>query len=327
MLIVDPAAPDAAVVSHAAAVLRRGGLVAFATETVYGLGADATSEAAVRRIFAAKGRPADNPLIVHVADLAMAQAFAGSWPETAQRLAEAGWPGPLTLVVPKSPKIPDLVTAGLDTVGLRVPATAVARALIREAGVPLAAPSANRSEHVSPTVAQHVYDDLNGQIDCILDSGPTEVGIESTVIDCCGEIPRVLRPGPLDIEQLGQWLGGAVAGERSAETTEGAARSPGQSARHYAPKTPALRVETAEELTALDPGATDIVISIAQRVPASCTARCIMLLDPPSTARELYATLRYCDAIGMQRIIVMMPPQTPAWNAVRDRLRRATTTA
>lgn len=320
ILAVDRDAPDPAALADAAAVLRAGGLVAFATETVYGLGADATRAEAVQGIFAAKGRPSDNPLIVHVADVAMARRYAAAWPAAAERLA-ALWPGPLTLVVPKVEVIPAITSAGLPTVGLRVPAPAVARALIAEAGVPLAAPSANRSEHVSPTRAEHVLADLDGRIDLVLDSGPTDVGIESTVVDVSGDAPRVLRPGPISMEQLAACLGAPV--EQGPAT--GPAKSPGQRMRHYAPHAPALRVGSLAELEALSLGPDDTVLVVGQRGPAPhLPARVIELPEPGLAARSLYATLRACDARGARRILVVMPHDEPQWQAIRDRLLRAT---
>lgn len=322
VVVVDRDAPDPEAVARAALVIRDGGLVAFATETVYGLGADATSEDAVRRIFEAKGRPSDNPLIVHVADVAMARRFAGRWPAAAERLAEAAWPGPVTLVVPKTEEIPAVVTAGLPTVGLRVPATGVARALIEAAGVPLAAPSANRSEHVSPTRAEHVLDDLRGRVEMVLDSGSTEVGIESTVIDLCGEIPRVLRPGPLSLHRLGELLDVAVG---SGAQPHEPARSPGQRARHYAPRIPTLRVGSLEELGEIGYGERDAVIVVGRARTPPHRGSVVVLDDPETAARLLYATLRDVDRSGAERMIIVMPPDEPRWEAIADRLRRATT--
>ena len=325
VLRVDPDAPDPDAIATAVDVLRAGGLVAFATETVYGLGADATSADAVAKIFAAKGRPATNPLIAHVSDVAMARRFAARWPDVAERLAAAVWPGPATLVVPRTSDIPDLVTAGLDTVGLRVPATAVARALIDGLGRPVAAPSANRSEHVSPTTAEHVVADLDGRIDLVLDSGPTSVGIESTVVDLCGATPRILRPGPLDAERLADLLATPV--DTGPADGEGA-RSPGQHARHYAPTTPALRVETSAELDALGLESNDALLFFGRRLDEfDCRKHTTSYADPTIAARELYGVLRRLDAEGYARIVVLMPPPTPAWAAIRDRLERATTRA
>lgn len=318
---VDRDAPDLAVLEEAATVLRAGGLVAFATETVYGLGADATRADAVQRIFAAKGRPPDNPLIVHAADEAMARRYAERWPAAAERLAPL-WPGPLTLVVPRAASLPAEVSAGLDTVGLRVPAPAVARGLIAATGRPLAAPSANRSEHVSPTRAEHVLGDLGGRIEMILDSGPTLVGIESTVVDLVGARPRILRPGPIGVSALEQQLGRAI--DDDGPERSGPARSPGQRARHYAPRAPALRVESLAALAELELTEDDRVLLIGcEDLPTPGPRH--RLADPSTAARLLYATLRECDAGQPRRIVIVMPPPTAAWRAVRDRLVRATT--
>ena len=322
-LAVDRDTPDPAVLAEAAAILRAGGLVAFATETVYGLGADATRGDAVQAVFAAKGRPADNPLIVHVADAAMARRYAARWPASAARLAEL-WPGPLTLVLPKAASIPSIVTAGLPTVGLRVPAPAVARGLIAATDRPLAAPSANRSEHVSPTRAEHVLADLDGRIDLVLDSGPTDVGIESTVLDLSDDVPVLLRPGPISAADLAACLGRPV----QAPPPRGPARSPGQRPRHYAPRAPALRVDALTELASLSVTSDDVVLLLgAAEPPPSLPARVIVLPTPQLAAQALYATLRACDAQGTRRILVVMPPDEPAWHAVRDRLLRATAVA
>ncbi len=199
--------PQEAAIAEAAEVLRRGGLVALPTETVYGLGANALEAGAVQAIFAAKERPPRNPVIVHVADAEAARAWAAAWPERAGQLAERFWPGPLTLVLPKRPVVPDIVTAGGATVGLRVPAHRVALALLKAADVPIAAPSANRSSRVSPTTAAHVLADLEGRIDMILDAGPTSGGLESTVLDLTVEPPRVLRPGLVSVAQLEEVIG------------------------------------------------------------------------------------------------------------------------
>ncbi|MFW6201455.1 MAG: L-threonylcarbamoyladenylate synthase, partial [Gemmatimonadota bacterium] len=203
VLTVDPESPDPAAIDRAARALREGRLIAFPTETVYGLGADALDADAVRRIFEAKERPPRNPLIVHVADAAAARGLVERWPPAAGRLADAFWPGPLTLVLPKRPEVPDEVTAGLPTVAVRVPSHPVARALLLAAGVPVAAPSANPFTGVSPTTARHVQSGLADRIDLVLDAGPTPVGIESTVVDLSGPKPRLLRPGMISPEALG----------------------------------------------------------------------------------------------------------------------------
>ncbi len=205
--VVQAAEPADPAIREAAALLRAGHVVAFPTETVYGLGANALDPAAIERIYQAKGRPAYNPLIVHVADIAGARALTTSWPEAAVRLTEEFWPGPLTIILPKAAAIPPIVTAGLPNVAVRVPSHPVALALLQAAGLPLAAPSANRSEGLSPTTAEHVRGSLGGRIPLILDGGPTSVGIESTVIDLSGPVPRVLRPGMISLDTLaGLWV-------------------------------------------------------------------------------------------------------------------------
>ncbi len=288
----------AAVIPAAVDILRRGGLVAFPTETVYGLGADATNADAVGRIFAAKGRPATNPLIVHVASAAIAKRYATDWPADADRLAAAFWPGPLTIVLPRDATIADAVSAGRGTVGLRVPDHPLALALLAAFDGPVAAPSANRANAVSPTTADHVRAELGGRVDLILDGGPCGVGIESTVVDLTGPRPALLRPGGVSREKV-EAVVGPVA------VVHGSAASPGQGSRHYAPVTPAVRFEPGEPVP---PGA----------VVLRCGA------DPVAYARNLYASLRDLDRRGAAAIYVEMPPDTPPWAAVRDRLARAT---
>ena len=207
LLRIDPANPDRATLRVAAVALRHGGLVAFPTETVYGLGAHALDEAAVARIYAAKGRPSYNPLIVHVTDAEAAKALVADWPTNAALLARAFWPGPLTLVLPKRGIVPDAITAGLPSVAVRVPAHPVALALLREARIPIAAPSANRCTELSPTTAAHVVESLGDVVDLIVDGGPTTVGIESTVVDLSGPAPRVLRPGMISAAQIAEVVG------------------------------------------------------------------------------------------------------------------------
>lgn len=315
ILVVDAEAPLAASLEEAAGVLRAGGLVGFATETVYGLGADATQRDAVAKIFEAKGRPQTNPLIAHVSSVQMAEAWAGAWPEAAQTLASAFWPGPLTVIVPRSERICASVSAGLETVGLRVPEPAVARGVIEALGRPVAAPSANRSEHVSPTTAQHVVDDLEGRVGLVLDSGPTRVGIESTVVDVTGSTPCVLRRGPIALDALRGVLG--IVEVAAQYVDDGPAQaSPGQGRRHYAPDVPCVRVD-ASSYRAL-PG--DGVLSVG-----AARSGAHELLEPDIAARELYAMLRKLEDDGVHRIVVLMPPDVPRWAAVRDRLIRATT--
>jgi L-threonylcarbamoyladenylate synthase len=283
---------DAGQIAEAARVIRAGGLVSFPTETVYGLGANALDEAAVERIFAAKGRPASSPLIVHVADIAMARSLTREWPPLAQQWAEGYWPGPLTMVLPKAAHVPDRVTAGLGTVGIRIPNHPVALALIRAAGVPIAGPSANPFMQLSPTESQHVR---AGLADYFLDGGPAAVGIESTVVSLAGPVPVLLRPGVLHLE-------GVESGEAPAEGAAHAA--PGQHARHYSPATPLI----------LGPP------------PIQGNGyRWVLPGDPLQCAAELYSTLHRLDRMNYDWIAVYLPPDTPAWAGVRDRLVRAAT--
>lgn len=296
-------APTPDHIALAARRLRAGGLVAFPTETVYGLGANALDAAAVARIFAAKGRPASNPVIVHVATTAAARALAARWPAIADVLASRHWPGPLTLVVEKTDAIPSLVCAGGSTVGLRVPAHPVALALLRASGVPIAAPSANRSQEISPTTAQHVVDSLGACVDdlIVLDGGPCPIGIESTVVDVSGERPVVLRPGRVVLPP-------ALADGHAAPDPSGPARSPGQMARHYAPRKPLRIVARGEAPPTPRPG--DVWLAWP--------------VDAGEAAARLYAELRRLDADPRtERILVPEPPEGVEWSAIRDRLRRA----
>lgn len=328
VLRVDPANIDTAAIAEAAAIIRRGGLVGFPTETVYGLGADATNGAAVSGIFAAKGRPSWNPLIVHVSDAADARRHATAWPETADLLARKFWPGPLTLVLPRARSIPDEVTAGLPTVGLRVPAHPVALALIAAAGRPIAAPSANKSMRLSPTEGNHVAAALGDEADLILDAGPASVGIESTVIDLSGAVPTILRPGMISLDALRAILGQVEMA--SGHAAEGEARaSPGMMERHYSP--------AAKLVLTAGPGADDVaaaalreeahgarVLALARSPVAEDTfAVWRMPADAASYARSLYATLHRADAEGFEIIVVEAPPAGSEWDGVRDRLRRA----
>jgi L-threonylcarbamoyladenylate synthase len=314
MTAVWPA--DPAAIARAAALLRAGRLVAFPTETVYGLGANALDEAAVRAVFAVKGRPAPNPLIVHMADPAGVGAVAADWPATAARLADRFWPGPLTIVVPKRAEVPDVVTAGGPTVAVRCPDHPVALALIREAGVPVAAPSANRSTELSPTRAEHVPP---GLADAVLDGGPCRAGIESTVVDVTGDRVRVLRPGPISVPVLE-----GVVGRVEVGAAGGVARSPGQMAKHYSPRTPVVLAADANEADRLHGellAAGLRVISVGWDLVYDY--RFMPLDDPAEYAADLYATLHELDDGRFDRIVVEMPPDTPEWAAVRDRLTRA----
>lgn len=247
---------------EAAGILRQGGLVAFPTETVYGLGANALNEEAAKKIYAAKGRPSDNPLIAHVADFETVELLAKEIPEAGKKLMEAYWPGPLTLVFPKSEIVPYGTTGGLETVAIRMPKDEVARTLIRLAGVPVAAPSANTSGRPSPTTADHVYQDMNGKIEMLVDGGPVGIGLESTIVDVSGDVPVMLRPGAITLEMLRETLGEveidpAILGPVRADVKP---KAPGMKYRHYAPKAELVLVEVAQDKTAQDKTVQDTVV-------------------------------------------------------------------
>lgn len=317
-----PRSPGRPGFRRALEVLEAGGLVAFPTETVYGLGADGLAASAVARIYAAKGRPPTNPLILHVSGLAMARALVRRFPPEALALAEAFWPGPLTLVLPKDACVPDAVTAGGGTVALRMPAHPVPLALIRTFGRPLAAPSANRSEHVSPTTAAHVADDLAGAVDLILDGGPCERGLESTVLDLSGPEPRILRPGPLPPALLARVLGRTPL--VGADSVPRVAPSPGLSPRHYAPRIPVVLAADAEaELArATGPQGWLRLGDPPAALPEGVACRALSG-QPDVAARGLYAALRELEALPLVRIVADLPPDTGPWLALRDRLTRA----
>lgn len=310
----------------AARLLKEGRLVAFPTETVYGLGADATNSAAIKRIFAAKGRPSTNPLIVHIAGVSQARCYAAAWPEAAQKLADAFWPGPLTIVVPRTSAIVPEVSAGLDTVGLRCPRHPLALELLERFDGPVAAPSANRSNRVSPTTAQHVRDELGDRVDLILDGGPCEVGIESTVITLCEPVPAILRPGNVSLEQLRSVIG-AVELRSQVLGIESAAASPGQQAVHYSPAAPCYRfADWPSAYGFLSRHSTDLVIVLsleAHALPSPLHHLVSMPADPAAYARHLYSALRSADARHPTSILLQSPPPTASWHAIHDRLNRA----
>jgi L-threonylcarbamoyladenylate synthase len=317
--------PEDPGILDAAELLRAGGLVAFPTETVYGLGADGLNPQAVARIYEAKGRPSTNPLILHVADAGEARALVTEWPEDAQRLADRFWPGPLTLVLSAAAKVPSLVRAGGPTVALRCPAHPVALALVRAAGRPLAAPSANRSQHLSPTRAEHVLSSLGDAVDLVLDAGPTEAGLESTILDLSTRPFRILRPGPVapsDLEAVVGpvviWTGAADAGERQ--------DAPGMAVRHYAPRArlelvlPGAGLPETRERTAY--------LSLGALPPLPGGVHGVALpADPAALGATLYAILHEMDEAGFQRVVFELPPPEEAWLAVRDRLLRASARA
>lgn len=311
-------------IRRAAEILRAGKLVAFPTETVYGLGALALDPEAVRGIFAAKGRPAKNPLIVHVATSEQAKEVAAGWPEEAQALAERFWPGPLTLVLPKAAGLPPEVTGGLEAVGIRVPAHPVALELIRAVGAPLAAPSANRYTEVSPTSAAHVERSLGGRIHAILDGGDTTVGIESTVLDLSGDTPTLLRPGAVAVSELEEVIGSVR--RLGGEGAELHLPSPGLARRHYAPGAKVSLFDP-EELSARAAGA-DETVGVMARSPrppgAPGAARWVQMpASPAAYARQLYRTLHAMDEADVESLWIELPPDEEAWEGVRDRLRRA----
>lgn len=307
---------DTGALDRAAELLRDGKLVAIPTETVYGLAANALDNEAVTSIFRAKGRPSHNPLIVHVEDATQAMHLAAAWPDEAEKLAKAFWPGPLTLVVPAGNRIAPAVMAGGTTVGLRAPAHPIALDLIRKAGVPLAAPSANRSNNLSPTSAQAVRDDLDGLIDAIVDGGSCTVGIESTVLDLSTGEPRILRPGMITADDIATILGHRPSESPTGETL---LKSPGMLSRHYAPKIPLHLCDNQPEP---DPDTFAILIGMEESWQRD---HIVLLEDPETYGRALYRALKWAECSGRQRIHLQRPPQTPRWVAIHDRLRRAST--
>lgn len=303
-------------IRHAAALLRDGKLVAFPTETVYGLGANALDESAVARIFEAKGRPTTSPIIVHVSSIDMARTVVAEWPPAAQRLSEKFWPGALTFVLKKQPAVPALVTAGLETVGVRVPSHPVALSLIREAGVPIAAPSANRFTQLSPTTAEHVRQALGDRVDYVLNGGPCTVGIESTVLSLGGDRPVLLRPGGVSRRQIENVIGPVV--QQTQATTE-SHPSPGMHPRHYSPRTALLLVRHGD----IPGDGRGAYLQLAHEPKTQQVHVIQMPGDAIQYAAALYRTLYHLDAQQLDWIAVEEPDDTPAWEAVRDRLKRA----
>ena len=293
---------------RAVAAIRAGALVAIPTETVYGLAADATNPDAVARIFAMKGRPADHPLIVHLAAAGELDEWAREVPDAARLLTDTAWPGPLTVIVPRAAGVLDAVTGGLDTVGLRVPAHATALALIERSGVGLAAPSANRFGAVSPTTAEHVLRDLGDRLDprrdVILDGGPCPIGVESTIVDCASSPPQILRAGGVPLEDIHRLLAGEVA------DASGPSRASGMLASHYAPRCEVRLVDSSDDALALRAG--------------TAGSEILDLTDDLVTyARELYARLRDADVRGVSTLIAVLPPADGLGHAIRDRLTKA----
>ncbi|HEX4757769.1 MAG TPA: L-threonylcarbamoyladenylate synthase [Terracidiphilus sp.] len=344
-LIVEPAqlqTPEAEqALDRAAEILRAGGLVALPTETVYGLGANALDEAAVARIFAAKQRPAWDPVIVHIADERMLDALVVEVPERARLLMKAFWPGPLTLLLPRSSAVPDSVTSGRPLVGIRMPAHPVALELIRRAGIPVAAPSANLFGHISPTTAAHVIHDLDGRIDAVVDAGPTVHGVESTVLDPCQSPMVIYRPGAVTSAQIREVAGVVEVFQSSGELVETptqALPSPGVGLRHYAPKARLVLVDAplADLGVRLAEAAQDkplerlgIMLPADVSLPAGFSSAAVFAWGrwaaPKELARELYAGLRALDAKGCTLILCPLPPAHGIGAAIRDRLRKAGT--
>lgn len=304
-------------IAAAVAALRAGGLVALPTETVYGLGADARDPLALRKVFALKGRPADHPLILHLASAAELPLWVAEVPPAARALASRFWPGPLTMVLRRAPGVPDALTGGQDSVAVRVPSHPVAQALLRAFGSGIAAPSANRYGRVSPTCAAHVREEFPEGIAVILEGGDCEVGLESTIVSLLGPVPQLLRPGAISRAQLESALGTALA---ATPAVDGAPtpRVPGSTLQHYAPRTPLVLVPVGD----LAAAAADAAAQGLRTVSLACPPDS----DAAAYGRRLYASLRELDACGVDRLLIESPPPTPEWEAVRDRLTRAAAT-
>jgi L-threonylcarbamoyladenylate synthase len=312
---VDHADPDAEQLAVAASVLAGGGLVAFPTETVYGLGAVAHDRAAVASVFAAKGRPSSDPLIVHAHSVDALAPVVREWPDAAMVLAERFWPGPLTMVVPRTDAVVAEVSAGSSTVAVRVPAHPVALALLAATAAPVAAPSANRFGRISPTTAAHVLDELDGRIDVVVDGGPTTLGVESTVLDLTGPVPHLLRPGGVTLEDLVEVLGPVRHDERAVVPESEAAVAPGGFLRHYAPRTPLVLVDG-------PPRVRDELVEALRRQGRGA-AEVPLPEDGPRAARELYGRLRDADAGPAEVLVASMVDPSGLGRAVNDRLFRA----
>ena len=319
----------AAAVKRAAELLRAGEVVALPTETVYGLAANALDEKAVAKIFQIKGRPSHNPIIVHVADNAMARNCVKDFPVSAEKLSKSFWPGPLTLVLPHAKNIPDAVTAAGETVGVRWPSHPFMQAVIRECGFPLAAPSANLSNQVSPTNAEHVRAQLGGKIPLIVDGGQSQVGIESTVLDLTVTPARILRPGMIHAESLA-----AVTGNIQPPTSNiqhPNLKSPGMLEKHYSPKAKLVvaswknDAELAAQIGDWKLEIGNVHVIAHTNIPTSFGVANVSVIphDAEAFARALYAELHHCDAAGAKLIVVEAPPELPEWSGITDRLRRA----
>jgi L-threonylcarbamoyladenylate synthase len=339
VLLVDPTSPEPALIARAAECLRAGGLVAFPTETVYGLGAHALDRRAVKCVFAVKERPADDPLIVHLASIDDAPPLVKELPLVARELAARFWPGPLTIVLPRSDRVPDEVTAGLETIAIRVPSHPVAHALLHRACVPVAAPSANRFSRPSPTRASHVVADLGDRIDIVLDAGPTTIGLESTVVDLSHQPARVLRPGAVGLPALRAVLPEVTLYSPVTSHLVGGMPSPGMLHRHYAPATPLTlfegdRSDALQRLVRtaqlhLDRGESVAVLAFTEDVEQLCNLH-VRVVELASESRvedvaaRLYASIRRCDELGVNVILARnITTEHPLSTAIQDRLRRA----
>ena len=303
-------------IRRAVEILRAGGLVAFPTETVYGLGADAANAEAVHKLYSVKRRPAEHPVIVHFADAEKAFAWAREVPESAQKLAARYWPGPLTLILKRSARAKDFVTGGQDSVGLRVPSHPIAQELLKAFNGAIVAPSANRFGLVSPTTAAHVRDDLGSDVDLVLEGGPSEVGIESTIVDLSSDAPVLLRPGHISKSELESLVG------EVREKSAAAPRHSGGLERHYAPRTPARMVPSHGLDKAITERKARVAVLAFSRPDEHVHFWLRMPRDPQAYARRLYAALRELDSAGCELILIEAPPETAEWSAVRDRLRR-----
>jgi L-threonylcarbamoyladenylate synthase len=320
ILKINPRRINRGKIKQAAIIIQKGGLVAFPTETVYGLGADALNPKAVRKIYKAKGRPQDNPMIVHVASIDQAKNLTKRFPPKAELLAKRYWPGPLTIILPKADKVPVEVTSGLDTVAIRMPSHSIALDLIKEAKTPIAAPSANRSGRPSPTSTEHVKTDLDGRIDMIIEGGNAKIGVESTVLDLTGKTPTILRPGKVTIEQLRKTLGNVKVYEPKKK--EKSPRSPGMKYRHYAPKAPLILIEGAKkEVTAKAKQLAQEYRNKGKNVRILHTST----KTHAQSAADLYKHLRQCDKEGINIIIAEATDEKNLGHALMNRLRKAAT--
>lgn len=325
----DPQTSEA--IQKAAEHLKEGRLVAFPTETVYGLGGRADVSSTVESIYRAKGRPSTNPLIVHVTDISAAKKYVQAWPDAAEKLAQKYWPGPLTLVLPSNGTLPDQVRAGQSTIALRVPMHPVAQALLKVSGLAIAAPSANRSGHISPSRAEHVLRSLREPIAMILDGGPSDVGVESTIVDVSGKTPMLLRHGQITAQEIEETLGTKIQVFKGAVSDDKARPSPGMSSRHYAPEARVVLFDDnewaiiSEELKRnFDQNKKSALLLLSQKKSDAGWIK-QMPKDPKGYMREIYNALHEAEEQGCEFLAIELPPATPDWSAVHDRLHRAAT--